>query len=177
MKLLSVNVGLPREIEVDGKTVVTSIYKAPVAGRVHVRQTNIEGDQQSDLTRHGGIRKAVYAYPSEHYAYWREVYPNLDLQWGALGENLTTEGLLETTTRIGDTLRIGSAEFVVTQPRNPCFKLAIRFDSDEIIKRFHDSRLSGFYLSVSREGEIGKNDAIERIGRLADSPTVAAVLA
>ena len=126
MKLLSVNVGLPREVEWRGKTVQTSIFKSPVPGRVRVARLNVAGDQQSDLSVHGGPDKAVYVYPSEHYAYWREELPDADLSWGAFGENFTTESLLEGSVRIGDRLRVGSAEFVATQSRMPCFKLGIR---------------------------------------------------
>src|SRR5213080_3787881 len=120
MKLLSINVGLPREIEWKGKLVRTSIFKAPVPGRVRVAQLNFEGDQQSDLTVHGGVDKAVYAYPSEHYESWRRELPGMDLPWAVFGENLTIAGLLEGDVRIGDHFRVGSAEFVVTQPRMPC---------------------------------------------------------
>src|SRR5438034_6297525 len=127
MKLLSVNVGLPREIEWKGKMVRTSIFKAPVTGRVRVAKLNLEGDQQSDLTVHGGIDKAVYAYPSEHYAFWRRELPGMDLPWGVFGENFTTEGLLEETFHIVTRLRIASAEFMVPHPRIPCFKLGLCF--------------------------------------------------
>lgn len=161
MKLLSVNVGLPRETEWKGKVVLTSIFKAPVPGRVRVTKLNLEGDQQSDLSVHGGIEKAVYAYPSEHYSFWREELPGVDLPWGAFGENFTTEGLLDGSVRIGDRFRIGSAEFAVTQPRMPCFKLGIRFGRADIIKRFLQSGRSGFYFAVAQEGEITAGDSIE----------------
>jgi MOSC domain-containing protein YiiM len=160
MKIVSVNVGQPREVRWGGKTLLTSIFKAPVSGRVRVARLNIAGDRQSDLSVHGGADKAVYAYPAEHYAFWRRELPGSDLPWGAFGENLTTEGLLEETTRVGDRLRIGSAEFTVTQPRTPCFKLAIRFDRRDIVKRFMRSGRTGFYLSVSREGEVGAGDEV-----------------
>lgn len=165
MRILSLNVGKPREVEWQGRTVLTSIYKSPVAGRVHVDRLNVEGDQQSDLTVHGGFDKAVYAYPSEHYPLWREEDPGLDLPWGAFGENLTTEGLSEETVHIGDRLRAGSAELLVTQPRMPCFKLAIRLDRPDIGRSMLKSRRTGFYLSVLREGETAAGDAIEVIGR------------
>ena len=164
MKLLSVNVGLPREIEWRGKIVRTSIFKAPVTGRIRVAKLNVDGDQQSDLTVHGGIDKAVYAYPSEHYPFWRRELPGMDLPWGVFGENFTTLGLLEDT-RIGDRLRIASAEFVVTQPRMPCFKLGIRFDRPDMVKRFLESGRSGFYLAVIKEGEVAAGDAIELLER------------
>ncbi len=160
MKLLSVNVGLPREVEWKGRTVRTSIFKTPVLRRVHVAKLNVEGDQQSDLTVHGGIDKAVYAYPSEHYRFWRGELPDKDLPWGVFGENFTTEGLLEDT-RIGDRFRIGSAEFVVTQPRMPCFKLGIRFNHPDMVKRFLQSGRTGFYFAVAEEGEVAAGDLIE----------------
>src|SRR5437764_7476723 len=136
MKVLSLSVGGPRKVEWDGGTVLTSIFKTPTDRRLRVSTLNIEGDQQSDLTVHGGAEKAVYAYPSEHYAFWREELPGTDLPWGVFGENFTTEGLLEGSVRIGDRLRVGPAEFVVTQPRMPCFKLGIRFARPAIVKRF-----------------------------------------
>ena len=165
MKLLSVNVGLPREVEWNGKIIRTSIFKAPMSGRVRVAKLNLKGDQQSDLSVHGGIDKAVYAYPSEHYRFWLEELPGADLPWGVFGENFTTEGLLEETVHIGDRLRIGSAEFVVTQPRMPCFKLGIRFGRPDIIKLFLQSGRSGFYFAVLKEGEVTAGDSIELLKR------------
>src|SRR6266480_3396179 len=161
MKLLSVNVGLPRELEWKGKIVRTSIFKAPVTGRVRVSKLNVNGDQQSDLTVHGGVDKAVYAYPSEHYSFWHREFPGMDLAWGVFGENFTTAGLLEETLHIGDRLRVGSAEFVVTQPRMPCFKLGIRFNRSDMVKRFLQSGRTGFYLAVVTEGEVKAGDSIE----------------
>jgi MOSC domain-containing protein YiiM len=161
MKLLSVNVGLPRELEWKGKIIRTSIFKRPVAGRVRVSTLNVEGDQQSDLTVHGGIDKAVYAYPSEHFAFWRTEFPGMELDWGVFGENFTIDGLLEETVHIGDRFRVGSAKFVVTQPRMPCFKLGIRFNRSDIVKRFLQSGRTGFYLAVLEEGEIAAGDSIE----------------
>lgn len=163
MKIVSINVGLPREVEWRGKAVRTSIFKAPVSGRVRVTRLNAEGDQQSDLSVHGGADKAIYAYPSEHYAFWRNELPDADLPWGAFGENLTTEGLLEGKVHIGDRFRAGSAEFIVTQPRMPCFKLGIRFNRPDMVKRFMHSRRSGFYLAVLREGEIAAGDSFDLV--------------
>jgi MOSC domain-containing protein YiiM len=165
MKLIAVSVGLPREVSWRGKTVETSIWKSPVEGRVRVRAMNLEGDRQSDLSVHGGADKAVYVYPSEHYDFWRAELAGADLDWGAFGENLTSEGLLEDQVRIGDRLRIGSAEFVVTQPRMPCFKLGIRFGRADVVKRFLRSKRSGFYLSVAREGQVAAGDPIEPLAR------------
>ncbi len=176
MKLLSVNVGLPREIEWKGKLVRTSIFKAPVLGRVRVSQLNLEGDQQSDLSVHGGIDKAVYGYPSEHYPFWHHELPGMDLPWGVFGENFTTEGLLDEAVHIGDRLRVGSAEFVVTQPRMPCFKLGIRFGRPDIVKRFLQSGRSGFYFAVLKEGEVTVGDSIELLKRDEHGVTVADVV-
>lgn len=176
MKLLSVNVGLPREIEWKGKFVRTSIFKAPVDGRVRVAQLNLEGDQQSDLSVHGGIDKALYAYPSEHYSFWRQELPSMHLPWGVFGENLTTEGLIEDAVHIGDRFRVGSAELVVTQPRMPCFKLGIRFERPDIVKRFLQSGRTGLYLAVLKEGEVTAGDSIELLKRDDHGVTVADVV-
>jgi MOSC domain-containing protein YiiM len=160
MKLISVNVGLPRDVNWQGKVVRTSIWKDPVSGRIRVSELNLEGDQQSDLSVHGGTDKAVYAYPSEHYSYWQNALSDIELPWGAFGENFTTEGVLEDHIRIGDRLQIGSAEFIVTQPRMPCFKLGIRFNRMEMVKSFLKSKRTGFYFAVLREGEVGAGDSI-----------------
>jgi MOSC domain-containing protein YiiM len=167
---------LPREVIWQGQTVRTSIYKDPVAGRVWARRLNLDGDRQSDLTVHGGAEKAAYVYPSEHYDFWREELPGVDLPWGSFGENITSEGLDESSIRIGDRLTIGSAEFVVTQPRTPCFKLAIRFGRLDMIKRFLRSGRTGFYLSVSREGELAAGDAIRLVPSEGPAVTVAEIV-
>src|SRR5881227_2665648 len=164
MKLLSVNVGLSREVNWQRKLVTTGIFKEPVQGPVMMRRLNLDGDQQADLTVHGGVNKAVYLYPSEHYSYWREELPGMDLPWGMFGENLTTEGLGEARVYIGDRFEIGDAEVVVTQPRMPCYKLGIKFGNPEIIKRFLASRRAGFYFAVVREGMVVTSDAIKLIG-------------
>src|SRR4051812_35425068 len=160
MQVISINVGLPREVEWRDQIVRASIFKQPVSGRVQVDRLNVEGDRQSDLTVHGGVAKAVYVYPSEHYEFWRKELPDADLPWGAFGENLTTTGLFEDAVRVGDRIAIGSAEFVVTQPRMPCYKLTIRFGRADMIKRFYRSGRTGFYLAVAKEGEIGADDEI-----------------
>jgi MOSC domain-containing protein YiiM len=173
MKVVSVNVGMPREVDWQGRKVVTGIFKEPVPGRVMVCPLNLDGDGQADLTVHGGVNKAVYAYPSEHYAYWRVELPGVDLPWGMFGENFTTEGLLEDTVYIGDRFRIGEAEVIATEPRMPCYKLAIKFGRPDIIKRFLASRRTGFYFAVAREGMVGAGDAIELIEREQQEITVA----
>lgn len=162
MQLLSVNVGLPREVAVGGKTLRTSIFKTPVGGRLAIRDNNLDGDRQADLSVHGGVSKAIYVYPHEHYAFWRRELPDVELQPGHFGENLTSEGLLEDDVHVGDRLRIGSAELVVTQPRMPCSKLGVRFGRLDMVKRFLDSRRSGFYLAVAHEGAVAAGDPIER---------------
>ncbi|HVN88117.1 MAG TPA: MOSC domain-containing protein [Candidatus Binatia bacterium] len=163
MKLVSVNVGLPREITWHGRRVTTGIFKAPRAGRTMLRTLNLDGDGQADLSVHGGTHKAAYAYPMEHYAYWRRELPNTPLPWGAFGENFTTEGLTEDTVHIGDRFRLGAAEVIVTQPRMPCYKLAIKFARAEFVKAFLASERTGFYFAVLREGEVEAEDSIERI--------------
>jgi MOSC domain-containing protein YiiM len=175
MRIVSINVGRPRQIPWQGQLVQTSIFKSPVAGRVRVKRHNLDGDEQSDLTVHGGVNKAVYVYPSEHYAFWKRELPDEDLGWGNFGENLTSEGLLEDRVCIGDTLRIGSAEFIVTQPRLPCFKLGIRFNRPDMVKRFHLSGRSGFYLSIVREGEVGSGDEVALITGRDDSISIAEI--
>jgi MOSC domain-containing protein YiiM len=175
MKLISVNAGLPSEIRWNGKTVTTSIWKEPVSGPARVSALNLEGDRQADLSVHGGADKAVYVYPSEHYGYWRRELQGMQLPWGSFGENFTTEGLSEEF-RIGDRLRIGSAEFAVTQPRMPCFKLAIRFGRPDMVKRFMKSGRTGFYLSVVREGEVTTGDAIHLDARPGESLSVADIV-
>ena len=152
MKIVSVNVGLPREVVWKGITVQTAIFKEPVAGTVAISKLNLAGDLQADLTVHGGWEKAVYAYPAEHYDYWREQLSGSLLSWGAFGENLTTAGLREDEQCIGDLLRVGSAVLQITQPRMPCYKLELRFNRDDMIKRFLVSGRSGFYLSVIEPG-------------------------
>jgi MOSC domain-containing protein YiiM len=172
MKVISVNVGQPRPIEWAGKEVLTSIHKQPVEGRRAVRTLNIDGDKQSDLTVHGGADKAVYAYPSEHYPFWRGELPGVEFPWGAFGENLTTEGIDEEDLSIGDVLRVGSVDVMVTQPRIPCFKLVARLGVANMVKRFLASRRSGFYFSVLREGEVGAGDSIEILERATERMSV-----
>ena len=163
MKLVSVQVGLPRTVRWHGKPVSTGIYKEPVAGRIMLHRFNLDGDQQADLTVHGGLDKAVYVYPSEHYPIWQAEFPDMPLPYGMFGENLTTEGLDESSVHIGDQFRIGEAVVEVTQPRMPCYKLGIRFARPDMPKRFHTSGRCGFYLVVLREGEVGAGDLWERI--------------
>lgn len=163
MNVLSINVGLPREVQWKGRTVSTAIFKEPVSGPVELRQLNLEGDRQADLSVHGGPTKAVYAYPSEHYPYWRSELPEMELDWGMFGENLTTEGLDEESVHVGDVFKLGTSQLVVTEPRMPCFKLTIRFDREDMVKRFLDSQKSGIYFGVMQEGTVQAGDQFELI--------------
>jgi MOSC domain-containing protein YiiM len=175
MKVVSVNVGLPREVLWHGRTVTTGIYKEPVAGRVTLHTLNLDGDRQADLSVHGGKDKAVYCYPLEHYAYWKKELPGGDLPMGMFGENFTTDGLLEDSVHLGDRFSVGSAEVVVTQPRMPCYKLGIRFGYDDMVKRFLASGRSGFYVAVRREGEVGAGDELKLISRDENAVPVSAI--
>jgi MOSC domain-containing protein YiiM len=175
MKLISVNVGLPHKIESNGAMVTTGIFKQPVEGPVRVKGLNLFGDRQADLSAHGGPFKAVYGYPAEHYAYWRDKLAEDELPWGMFGENLTTEGLHERSVYIGDRYRFGTVELSVTQPRTPCYKLGIRFGRPEMVKLFAESGRSGYYFAVAREGELEAGDSIELVDREANSLTIAEI--
>ncbi len=176
MKVLSVNAGRPRQVSWGGYQTMTGIYKDPVQGPVKVSTLNLEGDQQADLTVHGGIHKAVYAYPSEHYPWWQNQYPSRRLDWGAFGENLTTEGLLESSAGIGDQAQIGSVVLTVAQPRLPCYKLAGKFSDKNIPFTFTESGRSGIYFAVEKEGQLQAGDAITWIHRQRDPFTIADAL-
>ncbi|MFY9688658.1 MAG: MOSC domain-containing protein [Candidatus Acidiferrales bacterium] len=163
MKIVSLNVGKPRTVLDGDREVLTGIFKSPAPGPLLLRRLNLDGDCQADLRVHGGRTKAVYAYSSEHYEFWRKELPEQELPWGMFGENFTTEGLLEDSACIGDQFRIGEALVKVTQPRMPCFKLGIRFGRPDMVKRFLASRRSGIYFSVIEEGMVNVGDAIARI--------------
>ena len=165
MKVISLNVGLPRLVEYNGEPVATGIFKEPVQGTVMLRTLNLEGDLQADLSVHGGISKAVYGYPVEHYEFWRRELPDMKLPYGMFGENFTTEGLFEDSVNVGDRFRVGTAELMATEPRLPCYKLGIKFGRVDIIKRFLQSRRTGFYFAVLKEGEVKAGDEIELISR------------
>jgi MOSC domain-containing protein YiiM len=165
MKLVSVNVGLPRVVTADGDPVSTGIFKEPVAGRIMLRTLNLDGDRQADLSVHGGRSKAVYVYPSEHYDYWKRELPEVELRWGMFGENFTSAGLFESELNIGDKFAVGSAAVIVTEPRMPCYKLGIRFGRPDMVKKFLASGRTGFYFAVLEEGEVGVGDPLELIER------------
>lgn len=180
MKLVSLNCGLPQEVHWRGQSVTTSIYKEPVHGRVALRTLNLDGDQQSDLTVHGGKYKAVYCYPIEHYGYWQAKLPGRALPYGSFGENfsvngLVQEGLAEDSIYVGDRFSVGSAELIVTQPRLPCYKLGIRFGSDDMVKRFLQSNRTGFYLAVTKEGEVGAGDDLTLLSHDPESVSISEI--
>lgn len=165
MKIISVNVGLPREIFHEGRLIRTGIFKVPVEGRVRVNALNIVGDQKADLTVHGGPSKAIYVYPAKHYDFWRKELPGVEFPWDSFGENLNTEGLLEKDLNVGDRLRVGSVELAVTEPRLPCHKLGVKFGRDDMVRRFLKSKRTGFYCAVLREGEIEAGNPIHFLSR------------
>jgi MOSC domain-containing protein YiiM len=173
MKIISVNIGLPREVSWQGKTVTTGIFKEPIKGSVVLRTLNLDGDKQADLSVHGGVSKAVYMYPVQHYEFWKSELPNMQLPYGMFGENFTIAGLLEETVHIGDRFRLGAAEVMVTEPRMPCYKLGIKFGRADMVKRFVVSRRTGFYFAVLQEGEIKAGDTIELLSRDGHGITVA----
>lgn len=163
MKLISVNVGMPREVAWHGTRVTTGIFKEPVQGRIALRTLNLDGNRQADLSVHGGAYKAAYCYQFGHYDYWKNELPGRELPAGVFGENFTVDGPPEDEVFLGDRYSVGSAEVVVTQPRLPCYKLGIRFQSDDMVKRFFNARRTGFYLAVTREGEVGQGDEMTLI--------------
>lgn len=175
MRVVSVNVGRPRLVAWQGNTVLTGIFKNPVDGPIPLRRENLDGDAQADLNVHGGPDKAVYAYPLEHYDDWQAMLGS-DLPFGAFGENLTTEGLIEDSVHIGDEFRVGTALLVVTQPRMPCFKLGIRFGDPTMVKTFLKVGRPGIYFGVREEGEIGPGDLIQRVSQDKSQVTVTAML-
>lgn len=176
MKIVSVNVGIPREVFWKGMKVSTGIFKRPVDGLVRIAPLNLEGDRQADLTVHGGVDKAVYAYPAEHYDYWRKELREEKLSWGSFGENLTTEGLLEDTVCVGDEMRIGTAVLIVTQPRTPCYKLALRLGRDDMVERFLASGRTGFYFSVIEPGDVGAGSQVTVLSRDPNQVSIADVM-
>jgi MOSC domain-containing protein YiiM len=172
-KLISLNVARPRLVVYKGQSMNTGIFKQPVADPVQLRTLNLDGDRQADLSVHGGPNKAVYGYPSEHYPFWRQELAGVTLPWGMFGENFTTTGLAEDDLHIGDRFQIGGAIVVVRQPRNPCYKLAAKFQRDDMIERFLVSGRSGFYFSVEREGSVAVDDSFQLLSRNVAGITIA----
>ena len=172
MKLLSLNVGLPRQVNFQNELVTTGIFKEPVRGPVRLRKLNLDGDKQADLTVHGGADKAIYAYPKEHYNYWKKELPEMSLPWGMFGENFTTQGMFEETVNVGDQFQVGTARVVATQPRMPCYKLGVKFGRMDIIKKFLASGLTGIYFKVMKEGDLEQGDEIKLIKKDENNVTI-----
>ena len=175
MKIVSLNVGMPRETLWHGRRVVTGIFKEPAEGRVALRKLDLDGDGQADLTVHGGEYKAVYCYPAEHYDYWKKQLPERELPMGMFGENFTTEGMREDAMHLGDQFSVGTAQVVVTQPRLPCYKLGLRFAADDMVRRFLASGRTGFYLAVTCEGQVAAGDEIALIAQDENSVAVSEI--
>lgn len=172
MRIISLNVARPRLMVYRGATINTGIFKEPVSGPVQLRTLNLDGDRQADLSVHGGPYKAVYGYPSEHYPFWRQEFPDKDLPWGMFGENFTTEGVFENDLHVGDRLQVGTAVIMVRQPRTPCYKLAAKFQRDDMLERFLASGRSGFYFSVEQEGTVETGDSFEFLSRAEEASTI-----
>jgi MOSC domain-containing protein YiiM len=175
MKLVSLNIGLPREVAWRGMKVTTAIFKQPISTRISLRKLNLDGDRQADLTVHGGEHKAVYCYPLSHYAYWRNELPQRELPFGMFGENFTVDDFIDESICVGDRFSVGSAVVVATQPRLPCYKLGIRFQSDDMVRRFLASRRTGFYLAVEQEGEVGVGDEMALLSREAGAVPISEI--
>jgi len=173
--LISVNVGLPKAVQWRDEPVITGIFKTPVEGPVALRGYNLEGDQQADLSVHGGPAKAVYVYPTQHYEYWQSELPDVVFGWGLFGENFSVDGVDEASIHIGDEFSVGTARLVVTEPRMPCFKLSIRFGRADMPKRFLQSGRSGFYFGVVEEGQVEAGDTLERLSKHSDELSIADV--
>ena len=168
--LLSVNVGRPREIAWRGKTVYTSVWKAPLEGRRLVRRLNVDGDAQGDLHGHGGEHRAVFVYQMDSYHYWERELKRSDFTFGQFGENFTVEGLADSEVCVGDRYRIGGALFEVTQPRVTCYRVGIRMDDSRMAALLVAHQRPGFYLRVLEEGEVGAGDEIVRVAQGPDDP-------
>jgi MOSC domain-containing protein YiiM len=174
-KIVSVNVGRARQLFHEGRMVRTGVFKTSVVGRVRVNALNLEGDEQADLSVHGGASKAIYVYPAEHYEFWRRELPEVEFPWGSFGENVNTEGILEKEIHVGDRLCAGTVELIVTEPRLPCYKLNAKFGREDMVKRFLRSRRTGFYLAVAREGDIGAGDSFQFVGRDQQAVSIAEI--
>ena len=158
MKIIATNIAKPTTIVWNGKTQTTGIYKYPTKEGIYLNKEDVKGDEVSDRKHHGGIFKACYLFSEDHYAYWQNLYPNLDFNYGIFGENLTVKGLDETKISVGDIYKIGTALVQVTQPREPCFKLGIRFGTQAILKQFIKHARPGTYVRVLEEGLIKPGD-------------------
>lgn len=163
MKIISTNIGRIREVELHGRKIITGIFKEPVNEPLFLGKTGVNKDEVADLKVHGGSDKACYLYSADCYPYWQKSYPGQKLGWGIFGENFTVEGLDEGKINIGDTYKIGTALVRVSQPRLPCYKLGIRFNSKKIVKQFLNSPFPGVYLRVIKKGFVKNGDSMELV--------------
>ncbi|HEY6535508.1 MAG TPA: MOSC domain-containing protein [Candidatus Nitrosocosmicus sp.] len=176
MKIISVNISLPKKVIYGKEIVTTGIFKLPIVGPIKLEKLNLEGDKQADLTVHGGINKAVYVYPKEYYDYWQNKLLRTDLSWGMFGENFTTEGLFEDDVNVGDIFNIGTCKIMATQPRIPCYKLGIKFGNMGVIKEFLNSGKPGIYFSVIREGIVEAGNTIHLLKKDENNITIKDIL-
>ncbi len=169
MKVVSVNIGERQGVKYRGKTVKTGIFKKPVSHPIILGKSDVEGDAVIDRRYHGGELKACYLYSADHYEFWKNKYPDLEWEYGMFGENITVEGLNEKEIQIGDIFYIGDCRVRVTQPRQPCFKLGLRFGSQTIVKAFSQAPFPGVYVSVIEEGAVKIGDNFSLSERLHDT--------
>ena len=175
MKVVSVNIGDKKNINYKGKIVETGIFKKPVNHSIFLGEENVKNDAVIDRKHHGGIDQAVYAYSENHYAYWKELYPNLAWNFGMFGENLTVSNLEETKIQVGNTYKLGQTILEVTKSRTPCMKLGLVFGTQKILKQFWNSTKSGIYFKVLQTGNVTVNDELILIAQSKNSPTIAEV--
>ena len=175
MKVISVNLGALKVINYKGKIVETGIFKYPVNQPVFLGTEVVKNDAIIDRKHHGGVEKAVYGYSENHYEYWKELHPNLDWDYGMLGENLTISNLEETEIFVGNTYKLGEALLEVTKPREPCYKLGIRFGTQDIVKQFWNSTKCGVYFKVLQTGNVNVGDELILVNKFENSPTIAEV--
>ncbi|WP_242205656.1 MOSC domain-containing protein [Aestuariivivens insulae] len=169
MKVISTNIAKPTTIVWRGKQVTTGIYKTPTQSPIYLGKSDVAHDEVTDRRYHGGEFKACYLFSAEQYPYWKGLYPQLDWQWGMFGENLTVEGLDETKIQIGDIYKVGGALIQVTQPREPCFKLGVKFGSQQVLKQFIDHGYPGTYIRVLEEGHVKSGDEFTIVQQAKDS--------
>ena len=175
MKIISTNIGLPQTITWKEKTVQTGIFKKPVNKPIFLSKLGVDEDAVMNKKVHGGIDKSCYLYPTDHYAFWKQKYPDLDWNWGIFGENLSVAGLAENKMHIGDVLEIGESIVKITQPRIPCYKLGVRFGHQEIIKQFLEASRSGIYVKVLKEGFVQAGDQVYLLERQSNNLTVSQI--
>lgn len=172
MKVISVNIGERKLVQWKQKSIETGIFKYPVHEAIHLGDQDVDGDAVVDRKYHGGIEKAAYIFSADHYPYWKKLYPELDWNWGMFGENITIEGLDEKKLTIGDLYALGTAQIEITSPREPCFKLGIRFNNQSILKAFIKVPHCGSYVKVIQKGKVAKGDKMQLIKK-GDGLTIA----